>query len=270
MWNEKPPMLSGNSRTDIGAIRDYLFRMAKSLEVLTADQGAAAVSVAYDRSGRPVYKEGQKTLDEIAEVRRNASELRDLIIKTADEVIAYTDSKTEEYNGMYVAQSEYGAFTESITTTIENTARGVVESYDYASAIESAQDSVDLMQSYFTAINGEIRRGIVLDPSTNQYVVGIAIAQSLQFKATMSQGAAAAKPNDGYDYYELNSGQTFGLYTATGWQFWIDGYKKGWYSSEDGMLHIANVLVEDTLQWGDSWQAVTSNAGAIFEIKYVG
>ena len=75
------------------------------------------------------------------------------------------------------------------------------------------------------------------------------------------------KGEDGADYYQLSSGQTFGLYTSTGWQFWINGWKKGWYDSVDGMLHIANVAVENALQLGGQWQLVNSDG---LGIKYTG
>ena len=68
----------------------------------------------------------------------------------------------------------------------------------------------------------------------------------------------------------MNSGQTFGLYCSVVWQFWIDGYKKGWYNSQDGMLHVANVLVEQVLQFGSSWQIKIGADGSELEFLYVG
>ena len=197
------------------------------------------------------------------------SELQTLI-RTGDQaVMNYVDSKQEVYNSLYVAQSDFGTFQENVTSMIETTARGVVESYDYGSSIESVQDSIGLLQSYYTSINGEIRRGIVLDPDTGEYVTGIAIAQALQFSGECGP-SDERNPGDGYTYYYMNSGQTFGLYTSVGWQFWIDGYKKGWYNSIDGMLHVAKVLIEDTLQIGSSWQIKASADGSEIEILFTG
>ena len=197
------------------------------------------------------------------------SELQMLIESGDRAVMEYVDSKTEVYNGLYVAQSEFGTFQENVTNMIETTAKGVVESYDYSSGIKSLQDSIDLLQSYYTSINGEIRRGIVEDPETGEYVTGIAIAQSLKFSGECGP-SDARNPGDGYTYYYMNSGQTFGLYTSVGWQFWIDGYKKGWYNSQDGMLHVANVLIEQILQIGGNWQIKSSNDGSEIELLYVG
>lgn len=193
--------------------------------------------------------------------------LRELIREGDSYVMEYVERKIEEYNSLYVAKSEFGSFTEEISSVIETTARGVVESYDYQSSIESVQDSIGLLQSYFTSIQGEIRRGIVQDPETGEYVTGIAIAQNLKFAGECGP-EDSRNPKDGYTYYYMTEGQTFGLYTSTGWQFWIDGYKKGWFDSRDGMLHVANIVVENALQIGSSWQIRSS--GDEFEIVYTG
>jgi len=192
------------------------------------------------------------------------TELRAMISAGDQAVINYVDSKSEEYNSLYVAKSEYGQFTETINSRIETTARGVVESYDYDSQIQSNRE---LMQNYITNVDGEIRRGIVQDPDTGDYVTGIAIAQALSFSGTCGPGDSR-NPGDGYIYYYLTEGQTFGLYTSTGWQFWIDGYKKGWFNSIDGMLHIANVYVEQSLQLGGQWRL--SYGTRTGELVYIG
>ena len=199
------------------------------------------------------------------------TELRALITAGDQALISYVDSKSEEYSSLYVAKSEYGTFTETINNRIETTARGVLESYNYGSTIQSMQDSISLIQAYFTNITGEIRRGIVQDPTTGDYVTGIAISQNLQFSGECGTDDPN-NPGDGYTYYYLTSGQTFGLYTSTGWQFWIDGYKKGWFNSEDGMLHVAVIYTEEKIVHGGYWETKNSdiNGFHMFEVNYIG
>lgn len=197
------------------------------------------------------------------------TELQIEIVQKYQDAIDYCDSKTDYYNSLYVAASEYGTFTQQIATQIETTAKGVVDSYNFSEQIQSTQDSIALVQDYFTRINGEIRRGIVEDPSTGEYVTGIAISQNLQFTGECGPDDAN-NPGDGFTYYYLSERQTFGLYTATGWQFWIDGYRRGYFSSLDNMLHVANIVVESVAQIGDSWQLKVSSDGSEFEILYVG
>ena len=262
---EKPPILTGNVKDDNGKIRDYLVRLAKSLEQVSQEAMNVqnGLRVSYGSDGKPIYTANMDVKKATEKIREQATELQSMIIKSAHDVMEYTDGKVEEYNSLYVAKSDFGDFQENIYTVIENTARGVVESYDYTNQIQGVQDAVMLMQNYMTAINGEIRRGIVEDPTTHQYVTGIAISQSLQFTGETITG------EDGYTYYYLNSGQTFGLYTSTGWQFWIDGYKMGWFDSEDSYLHVHYVVAEEGMQVGDAWQIVCTPDGSLFEIKYI-
>ena len=336
---ERPPILTGNNGKDIANLRDYLFRMAGSLNPI-ANTSESTTVVGYNAAGQAIQrKESAGGGTDIEQIRRNASELRDLILKTARGVnieienrisgdaaiqqsltvetqartngdatliqdltaeianradgdtgiladlaaeitarihsdngtISYTDRKVEEYGSMFVAKSEYGQFVEGITSTIETTARGVVDSYNYASAIQGVQDGVDLLQEYYTDMTGEIRRGIVLDPSTDEYVTGIAISQNLQFTGECGP-SDQHNPGDGNTYYYLDEGQTFGLYTSTGWQFWINGAKVGWFDSQDGMLHVGTVHVEQRIVNGGYWEEKTEliNGHQMFVINYIG
>lgn len=277
---EKPPILSGNDRQDIANLRDYLFRMAGSLNTLTgADSKNLTVSY---QNGRQVVKEAGAASADIDAIRRNAQELKSLIIKTAGDlsdeeiaraegdasVISYTDSKKEVYDGLYLAQSVFGTFQQNLTTTITTTAQGVVESYNYDSQITGISDDLEELQKYNERNEGQIQRGIVLDPTTNQYVTGIAISQDLQFTGVVCDKDDPNNPGDGHVYYYMETGQTFGLYTSTGWQFWINGRRKGWYNSQMETLYVENLQTADKINVGGTWQ-MRSN-GAELEITYVG
>ena len=275
-WNEKPPILTGKSRDDLQNLRDYLFRMASSLEEIAVGS-SSSVTVSHSKDGTQVLKPGAKD-GAIDAVRRNAEELRSLIIKSADNlqqqivngdeaVIAYTDSKREEYDGRYLATSAFGTFEENLNARIATTARGVVENYDYTATVQGVVgDSISLLQGYYEAINGEIRRGLVLDPDTNTYVIGIVISQAVTFSGVVGD-TDPNNPHDGNVYYYVAPDQTFGIYTATGWQFWINGTKRGWFSSLDSMLHVSNIIVENKLQAGEHWEISFTDG---FGIKYTG
>lgn len=162
----------------------------------------------------------------------------------------------------YLAQSDFGSYAQQVTAQIEANARAITESYQYAelvSAAAAAGVSGELEQ-YMTAINGQIRRGYLTDPDTGETVIGIAISQKLQF-------TGSTQTVDGETCYELDAAQTFGLYTSTGWQFWVGGQKIGWFDSADGMLHVVQLAAEKELKLGSDW-LVTSSGG--FGIRYIG
>ena len=249
---EKPPILQGSTNDQVRALRDYLYKLAGTLDGSIQQATALQnVKVTVDKQGRQVVSAGgggvnASTADAI---KKSADELKRLIIKSADEVYEYMDGKTEEYNGKYVAKSEYGEFTQSFNSRVETAARGVIEDYGFVEQIEALQTADEQIQQYLTDLNGQIKRGIVLDPSTNQYVTGIAISQSLSTSGTCPP-LDPHNPGDGYTYYYLTEGQTFGLYTSTGWQFWLNGVKKGWFDSQENVLNVYDLVVKNTLRVG--------------------
>ena len=263
---EYPPILTGSEQQQLLALRDYLVRLAQSMEKLQQAQPAAGAEDG--GMGRPLpdardHKAAREQEDRFAALRRNAANLRALIVKTAGEAETLAlelGAVRQDMESRYLAKSDFGEYMEQVKTSFTATARGVVESYDFASLIEAVNDRADALDLYMTAIRGEIRRGLITDPGTGETVTGIAIAENLQFTGEVHE-------EDGLQYYELAPGQTLGLYTATGWQFWVNGSKRGWFDSRDGRLHVISEVVEDGLQLGADW--AVSTAGG-FGIKYLG
>lgn len=119
--------------------------------------------------------------------------------------------------------------------------------------------------NYKEIINGEIRRGYLTDPDDGSTVFGIAISSSLSF--TGAERTNANDPNDKAIYYELNEGQTLGMYTSTGWSFWIDGKKVGWFDSKKKELNTPSQTIKKDLTL-NKW--LLQDPGTGFGIKYVG
>lgn len=242
-WNEKPPILTGQTQRDVANIRDYLFRMAGSLT--EAAQTVDSI-VSYDAKGRQILAKGGATAQAI---KNQADELKSLILKTANTVRKYADSKIEEYNALYVAQSDFGDYMRQNSAIITQTAEGVVENYNYNETILAPiLGDIEDLQAYQTVLEGEIRRGVIEDPTTHQDVLGIAISQHIDYAGSgdVEQG--------GNTYYRISGNQTFGFYTSTGWQFWISGIKRAWLDTVDGEMHIQQLTIEDSLKMGQNWE----------------
>lgn len=243
MTLELPPRPQGTAEQQLAALRDYLVRLAQSLEPV----GGTALAESTERA---VGRAQEKTAKEL---RSQAEALKAIIVKNAGELAAYADAKVEEYNALYVAQSDFGSYYNRIESKVAETARGAVESFHITEAIED-------LDAFMSELCGQIRRGVVEDPETHEQHLGIAISESLSFTGrTQSAGGAT--------YYELSPGQTLGLYTSAGWQFWINGVRRGWFSSEDSMLHISNAVIENRLQFGGGWE-ITGAGG--FGLRYIG
>ena len=235
---ELPPLLKGTEKQQIAALRDYLVRMARSLEQLQADLPAAgeAAPAASAASGSPASPEG-------------AARLRSLITKTAHTVSALEDDQEalrQTLRSDYLALSDFGVYQEAAQLQMTATARGVVESYDYEARLNAENARLDQAQSAIAGIRGQIRRGLIRDPDTGEEALGILIGEELHF-------SGAVQERNGLQYYELSPGQTVGVYTSTGWQFWIGGHKVGWFASGDSRLHTREIQTESRIQLGGDW-----------------
>ena len=177
------------------------------------------------------------------------TELRGLL----DYVEEHCDRLEQSLHQDYVAVSDFGSYREEIDLSVEATARRVVESYEYQEAIAAVAERCGGLDSALTRLSGQIRRGLITDPETGETALGIAISQQLSF-------TGATVEREGLRYYELSPGSTLGLYTATGWQFWISGSKRGWFDSADGMLHVTNLAADSSLRLGGDW-LLTADGG---------
>lgn len=266
-----PPILRGDALKQIADLRDYLVRVAQSADNAAVETVASeapriirdAGTTTGSGSGTGYGRTAQDAMQRMAQLRAlivrtaEAGRDRDAVLMESVGDLAY------EMRQHYMARSEFGEYQQEILLVIEATARQIVESYGMLEQLRATQAELGQMgeeiAAYELEISGQIRRGFLEDPDTGQVVLGIAISQNLQF-------TGQELTDGGWLYYELSPGQTLGLYTSTGWQFWVNGRKVGWFDSSDGMLHTVSQVVEEEIRMGD-W---LMSAGNGFGLKYLG
>ena len=97
MIYELPPVLSGSTQQQIAALRDYLVRMAQSLQTvqeLTEKRTDSGISSAKNALS--------------ANAAKQAASLKSLIIKTAGVIRSSIEELETELHSSYVAESEFG------------------------------------------------------------------------------------------------------------------------------------------------------------------
>ncbi len=248
MIYELPPVLSGPPQQQIAALRDYLVRMAQSLQTaqdLTEKRTASGISRAKTAAA--------------ADAARQAASLKSLIVKTAGVIRSSIEELETELHSSYVAESEFGEYREYAEGRFTQTASDITEAFN-----RSAQIRTDLLD-FRSSIQGEIRRGLIEDPETGEENIGIAISRKLYFETN----GIPYVDTMGNIYPRLLPAQSFGLYTATGWQYWINGQKVGWFDSLDSSLHLRTVTVNESISIGDSWK-IMQHPGGGFGVRYVG
>lgn len=263
---ELPPVLKGSTQAQVAALRDYLVRMVRmnSSETAgrteTSETSGAAVARASGSGSKGSV--GQAVKDEI---QKNVDKLRSLIIKTSESVKVEVGNLRHDMEAGYVAVGDFGTYKRETQTTLEANASQIrqlsTDTEEISVALDNTNQTVD---AYRRLSHGQIEYGYFEDQNGIKHW-GIAIAEQLIFE----DGSHDTTTTPGIEYWELNADQTMGLYTSTGWEFWVGGRKVGWFDSkqENGLLHTPSQVTENNLQV-NSW--LLTDPGSGFGIKYIG
>jgi hypothetical protein len=94
--------------------------------------------------------------------------IKALIIKSADIVQAYEETMREDFNGEYVAVSDFGTYTQKTDLAIETNSKGVTELYTNVQSIDK-----DVKET-----NAYIKRGYLFDDDNGKAVYGVEVGET--------------------------------------------------------------------------------------------
>ena len=244
---ETPPALRGQPETQIKEISSYLFRLSEMLNValnnLTANNFSSAVEISGSKASQ-----GQG-IDTVT----SYNELRSLISNTAQIVSVEIEKLHKELDQQYVAISnDWGTFQENISSTIEATAEGVVQSYNYDSELQSLHEQASGFSAYKISTEGYIRQGFIERDENNVPIVGIAIGQGLK---------STSVTINGIEYQQIDTTASCAFYTATKVSFRINGQEVAYISNRK--LYIGDVEITGSVVLGSKWMISTTSGLAI-------
>jgi hypothetical protein len=253
---ETPPGLKGTPEQQITQLYSFLFRLSENLNVALNNltpEGYAAVSSAVAPS---VSNSGQNPAND-PKLAESYNELRALINNTATIVRSEMDVMKQELSSQYTAISnDWGTYKENISSQIETTAQGVVESYGYDSHLSALDEAAAGFSEYKISTEGYIRRGFIDYDENNVPIIGIAIGQGLtSTKVTI----------DGVEYEKFDEAQNCAFYTAEKVSFRVNGIEAAYVSNKK--LYIRDVEITGAVVFNGKWMLTTHGA---FKIKWIG
>ena len=252
---ETPPALRGEPQQQIALMSSYLFRLSEMLNVaLNSLSAGSYTSAAEVQTSRQSGKEKVEVSDATV---ASYNELRGLINNTSIYVHTELDRLGTELERQYTAISnDWGTFQENISSSIEATAEGIVQSYGYDAEIQTLQDEAAGFSAYKISTEGYIRQGFIDYDENNIPIVGIAIGQGLtSTKVTIN----------GVDYQKIDSTASCAFYTATKVSFRINGQEVAYVSNRK--LYIGDVEITGSVVLGGKWMISTASG---LSIKWIG
>lgn len=252
---ETPPALRGEPEQQVAVLSSYLFRLAEMLNVALNSLSEGSYSSASEvQAVKPSSKSNVQIPDSTVV---SYNELRGLINNTSVYVHSEIERMSTELDRQYVAISnDWGTFQENISSSIEATAEGIVQSYGYDAEIQTLHEEAAGFSAYKISTEGYIRQGFIDYDENNIPIVGIAIGQGLtSTKVTIN----------GVEYQKIDSTASCAFYTASKVSFRINGQEVAYVSNRK--LYIGDVEITGSVVLGGKWMIGTSNG---LSIKWIG
>lgn len=232
-------------------VYSYLFQM---VQLLNLSVDAISTGTTVNVSGAV---SGAVSGETSGETGGSYDELRSLIIKTADNVSHEIERMDSFVRENYVAQSEFGVYTQELSRELEDaTPDAITQYYSFYSKLQANIDGVmTALNDYTVNTEGYIRTGIVAYEN-GVPMLGVAVGQNLSSTTTDIV--------NGQEFPVVEEKNFRAVFTAQKLSFFQDSTEVAYLSNNK--LYITNSTVLENLQIGE-W-AVSSTNGLAF--KWIG
>ena len=225
--NISPPSRPQGSATEqLERLYSYLFRMTEELNLALTGVESSGRDMLY----KAVSGEG-KTSGKVPSTTAEAyQQLKAMVVKTATDVTSNIRKMVTEISQAYVAQSEYGTYSEYLNAIIEASAGGLAATWDSENKLVVPQSGV--FDEYTAVSKLYMKLGIVGENEDGTLEAGVVIGTDLQ-KVTV----------DGRDY--ITSQNVYSVLTSDSLSFWQNGVKKAKVSLTD--FFVEKMYVEEVV-----------------------
>lgn len=176
-------------------IRRYLYQLTEQLNValsnITTEQEAATARAEAPKNAAEAEQEAQATFNEI----------KSLIIKSADIVNAYYEKINARLSGEYVAQSDFGTFTEETEQRLEATSTAIEQFY---TDLQQIITDIENVEHTLIEVNAHIKSGLLYYDEAGAPVYGLEIGQRNEIDGVEVFNKYARFTSDKLSFYDSN------------------------------------------------------------------
>lgn len=172
MTDLRLPNITGTTEKEqLLQIKGYLHQLVSQLQWAlnsTVTPGQNAVLVSSSNSSQQVLPQVEK--DAVAKF----AEIKPLIIKSAEIVEAYYEEINERLVGMYVAESDFGRYSEETELTLSKTSTNIEQAY---SNIQKIVTDIENLNITLAEVNAHIKSGLIDEDKNGLPIYGIEVRQ---------------------------------------------------------------------------------------------
>ena len=191
-----PNITAGSDRERLMQIQSYLYQMAHQLQwaFSTIEAGTGNVS-------QQTLQQAVKAAAKEVNPADTFAGLKNLIIKSADIVDAYYTEISKRLEGVYVAQSDFGTYTEETALEIRETNTSVNQLY---TNIRTLSNTVDELYNSTVSANAYLKSGLLGEKEDGTPVYGLEIGQTNSVEGQTVFDKFARFASDRLSFFDSN------------------------------------------------------------------
>lgn len=191
-----PNITAGSEREQLLQVKSYLHQLVQELNwALGSIESGKSTEVKQEGVSSAVTKQ---------ELATTFNSLKSLIIKSAETVQAYSEEAERRYESLYVAQSDFGTYTEEANQLILENANAVESFYENMQEILT---EIDTLEHSLIEVSANIQSGLLYYDDSGVPVYGLEIGQKTRLDGVEVFDKFARFTSDRLSFYDQNDNE---------------------------------------------------------------
>ena len=180
-------------------MRSYLHQLVEQLNyaMKTVESGSSS-SASYQAQMTPA------AAGEDAKAQSTFNSIKSLIIKSADIVNAYYETINARLKGIYVAESDFGTYTEVTDAKIEGNSEAISQHYEN---IQQILSDIEGFENSLIEVNAHIKTGLLYYDESGAPVYGLEIGQRTAMDGVETFNKYARFTSEKLSFYDSNDNE---------------------------------------------------------------
>ena len=233
-----PNITSNTEQGQLLQVKSYLHQLVQDLNfALAAIESSNNAQVAKkNASGNAVTKD---------EFTTSFNELKSLIVKSSQTVMAYSEAAEEKYRSMYVAQSDFGTYKEEAEQRIVENSTSIEQ---FFTNMQEIITDLDTLEHSLIEVNANIKSGLLYYDDSGVPVYGVEVGQRTEIDGVEVFDKFARFTSDRLSFYDQNDNEVAYI--------------------SDRKLYINHVEIKSSFKMGGFTDTVLSDGSIV--TKWVG
>lgn len=184
--------------------REQLMQVKSYLHQLVGELNWALSSIESGSNTEVATRKGTTKAVTKEELTTTFNELKSLIIKSAQTATAYAETAEERYNSLYVAQSDFGTYTEEASQTIAKNSTAIESFFENMQEILT---DIDTLEHSVIEVNANIRSGVLDTDGNGVPVYGVEVGQRTEIDGVQVFDKFARFTSDRMSFFDQNDNE---------------------------------------------------------------